>query len=269
MLAAIFHGVFVDEGAGRLLAAGKFFERGDIDFDVEVAGVADHRAVFHFFEVIVGDDGLVAGDGDEDVADFGGFAHGHHAEAVHHGFDGFRGIDFGDDHVRAVAFGAHGDAASAPAVASDDNAEAREQQVRGANDAVERGLAGAVAIVEEVLGERVVDGDDREFQRAVFGHGAEADHAGGGFFGAADDVLEQIGALGEELRDEVGAVVHGDLRLVVESGGDVRVVGGVVLTFDGVGGDVVVASRGRRRLRPASKADSRRRGPRRRRRRAG
>ena len=146
-------------------------------------------AVFHFLEVIVGDDDLVAGDGDEHVADFGGFAHGHHAEAVHHGFDGLRRIDFGDDDVGAVALGAHGHAAPAPAVARNHNVQAREQQVRGANDAVQRGLAGAVAIVEEVLGERVVDGDDRKLQRAVLGHRAQADHAGGGFFGAADDVL--------------------------------------------------------------------------------
>ena len=139
-----------------------------------------------------------------------------------------------------MTLGAHGHAASAPAVAGDDDAKAGEQQVRGANHAIERGLAGAVAIVEEVLGERVVDGDDRKLQGAVLGHGAQANHAGGGFLGAADDVLEQIGALGEELGDQVGAVVHGDLRLVVERGVDVRVVGGVVLTLDGVGGDVVV-----------------------------
>ena len=51
---------------------------------------------------------------------------------------------------------------------------------------------------------------------------------------------DQIGALGEQLGDQVGAIVHGDLRLVVERGGDVRVVGGVVFALDGVGGDVVI-----------------------------
>ena len=38
-------------------------------------------AVFHSFEV-TWVDGLVAGDGDEDVADLRGFVHGHHPEAV-------------------------------------------------------------------------------------------------------------------------------------------------------------------------------------------
>ena len=50
----------------------------------------------------------------------------------------------------------------------------------------------------------------------------------------------QVGTLGEQLGDEVGAVVHGDLRLVVERCSDVRVIGGVVLTLDGERGDVVV-----------------------------
>ena len=85
---------------------------------------------------------------------------------------------------------AHGDAASAPAVAGNDQLQSGEQQVGGADDAVERGLAGAVAIVEEMLGERVVDGDHRELERAVLGHGAQTNDAGGGFFRAADHVLE-------------------------------------------------------------------------------
>src|ERR1700722_1234665 len=220
--ATVFHCVFFDERPGFFLSARKLFERGDVDFDVEVARVADHGAVFHSFEVIVGDYVLVAGDGDEHVANFCGFVHGHHAEAIHHGFDGLGGIHFGDDDVCTVTFGTHRDTAPTPAGASDDYFEAGEEEVRGANDAVEGGLAGAVAIVEEVLGERVVDGDDREFQGAVFGHGAEADHAGGGLFGAADYAAEQIGALREQLGDEVGAIVHGDLWLVVGGGGGGR-----------------------------------------------
>ena len=189
--AAVLDGEFVDEGTRALCERGDFFERGDVDFDVEVAGVAHDRTVLHMFEMFGGEDGFVAGDGDEDVADFGGFGHGHDAEAVHDGFDGAGGINFGDDDVCAEALGAHGDAAAAPAVAGDDDSQPGEKKVCGANDAVESGLSGAVAIIEEVLGEGVVDGDDWIFQRAVLGHSAEANDAGGGFFGAADDVADE------------------------------------------------------------------------------
>ena len=72
------------------------------------------------------------------------------------------GIDLGDDHLGAQAAGPQGDALAAPAVAADDDLPAGQQHVGRADDAVDGALAGAVAVVEEVLGLGVVDGDDRE-----------------------------------------------------------------------------------------------------------
>src|ERR1022692_5274061 len=97
-----------------------------------------------------------------------------------------------------------------------------------------------------MFGERVVDGNDRELQRAVLRHGVQTNDAGGGLFGAADHVLDLVGALGEKLGDQVRAVVHGDLRMVIERRVDVRVVRGVVFALDGVGGDAVVPDAWRR-----------------------
>ena len=136
-----------------------------------------------------GEHALVSGDGDENVADFRRFGHGHHAETIHHRFNGARGINFRDDHVRAQPLGAHGHAASAPAVSGDYHAQSGQQQIRRANNSVERGLPRAVAIIEEMLRLRVVHRDHGIFQRAVLGHRAQTNHAGGGFFGAADHVL--------------------------------------------------------------------------------
>ena len=53
--------------------------------------------------------------------------------------------------------------------------------------------------------------------------------------------FERVGALGVEDGDQVGAVVHGDVRLVIDGGEDVVVVGVVVLALDGEDGNVVVA----------------------------
>src|SRR5260370_14712951 len=240
-LSAVLHFKFVDHGADFALAAGQFFERRDIDFDVEVAGVANNRAAFHFFEVLGADDALVSGHGNVDVAFLYGFGHGHHSEAVHRGFDTLHWIDFGDDHVGAEALGAHGYAASAPAVTGNHDLQASEEHVGGANDAVNRGLAGAITIVEEMLGHRVVHGNDRMLQRAVLGHRAEADHAGGGFFRSGDYVGDEVGALGEQHGDQVRAVIHSELRLVLEGGAQVRIVSVVILSLDGESRNVVVA----------------------------
>ena len=142
--------------------------------------------------------------------------------------------------VGAVALHAHGQAAAAPAVAGDAHGAAGDEDVGGADDAVERALAGAVAVVEHVLGVGLVDGDDGEHEPALGLERLEADDAGGGLLGAADDVGRHVGPLAVQHADDVGAVVHGDVGPVVDAGVDVGVVGLVVLALDGVGADAVL-----------------------------
>ena len=135
-----------------------------------MAGVGDDRAVLHGGEVVFVEHVHVAGDGDKDVTDRRGLLHRHDAEAIHVRFERAQRVDFGHDDVGAHALRAAGDTLTAPAVAGDDDGPAGEQNVGGANDAIERALAGAIAIIEQVLGVAVVDGDDREHERAVLRH---------------------------------------------------------------------------------------------------
>ena len=219
-------------------------QRRDLDLDVEVPRVREHRAVLHPLDVLAGDDRLVAGRRHEDVPDLGRALHRQHLEPVHRGLERPERIDLGDDHVRAHALRPHGDAAATPAVAGDDELPAGEEDVRRTDDPVDRRLAGPVAVVEEVLGLRVVHRDDREPERAVALERTEADHAGGRLLGAADDVAELLAAVRVEDADHVGAVVHRDLRLMIDRRLDVLVVGVVVLALDREDGDVVLLDEG-------------------------
>src|SRR6266849_5714101 len=214
--AATLEFVFIHKRANFTLAAGEFFQRGDVNLDVEVAGVAHNRPALHFFEMLGANHALVAGHGDENVAFLHRFGHRHDAEAVHYSFNALHRIDFGDDDVRAQSLCAHGHAAATPAVPGDHDFEAREQHVGGANDAVNRRLASAVTVVEEVLGHGIVHGDDRILQRAVLGHGAQTNHAGGGLFRSGNHIGNEIGALRPQHSDEIRAIVHGELRLVFQ-----------------------------------------------------
>ena len=74
----------------------------------------------------------------------------------------------------------------------------------------------------------------------------EADDAGGGLLGAADDVAGHVGALAVQHADDVGAVVHGDVAAMVDGGVDVPVVGRVVLALDGVDAHAVLLDQRRR-----------------------
>ena len=71
-------------------------------------------------------------------------------------------VDLDDGHAAAGAAGRAREPLPDPAVADDAELAAREAQVGQPVDRGERRLAGAVAVVEQVLAERVVGGDRRE-----------------------------------------------------------------------------------------------------------
>src|SRR5208283_6102583 len=91
----------------------------------------------------------------------------------------------------------------------------REQEVGGAYDAVNRRLPGTVTVVEQVLGVGIVYRDDRIVQHALLRHGTQADNPGGRFLSAGNDAVQNFFALGKRNRDQIGAIVHGDVRLVI------------------------------------------------------
>ena len=73
------------------------------------------------------------------------------------------------------------------AEAAHDGDLAAEHDVGGAVEAVDQRVAAAVDVVELALGDRVVDVDRREEQRALLRHLVEAVHAGGGLLADAAD----------------------------------------------------------------------------------
>src|SRR5207244_9503342 len=120
--------------------------------------------------------------------------------AIHRGLEPAERVDLADGHDRAHSAQALGHAAPYPAVAADHRGLAREEQVRGAEQTVDRRLAGAVLVVEHVLGLRLVHGDDRVFENALLGHRAQADDAGGRLLGPTLYAGEQLASLGVEER---------------------------------------------------------------------
>ena len=80
-----------------------------------------------------------------------------------------------------------------PQDATGDAAAAGEEVVGRTQDAVDGGLASAVAVVEEVLGLGLVDGHHGEGKGVIGGHGLEADDTGGRLFGAGQDLGQLLG----------------------------------------------------------------------------
>ena len=167
---------------------GVFFQSTDLDFGVEVTDVTNDGVVLHGGHVFFGDHIEVTGGGHKDVGEFSGFVHGHHLEAFHAGLQGADGVDFGDEDGGALAAEGLGAALAHVAVAADHGLFTRHHDVGGALDAVDQGFAAAVEVVELRLGDAVVDVDGGEQIRVPLRCALdEAMHAGGGFFGNADD----------------------------------------------------------------------------------
>jgi hypothetical protein len=157
----------------------------------------------------------VAGHGAEDVAEGGGAGDRHDLPAVHRGLERAQRVDLGDDHARAHAGGAGGQAAAAPAVAAHDEPAAGEQAVGRAQDPVDRALAGAVAVVEHVLGRRVsltaITGQRSTPSRAMARRRVTPLVVSSV---PPTIVRGERGVAGVQQAGEVGAVVHDQLRPV-------------------------------------------------------
>ena len=89
-----------------------------------------------------------------------------------------------------------------------------------------------------------VDGDDRVTQHAALRHGTKPHDACGRLFGTADDLAQLVLARLVQHRHQIGAVVHGHDRQVIEDCFDMAVIGVVVLAADGVRADHVLPSEG-------------------------
>jgi hypothetical protein len=140
----------------------------------------------------------------------------------------------------AEAVHPRGDPLADPAISRDDDLAPGDQDVRRPQDPVEGALARPVAIVEEMLGLGLVDRDDREAEGAVGGHRPQPDHAGRGLLGAGQDLLHLCWPRAVQERDEVAAVIHGQLWMGVGDRFEVRVVGVSVLAASRVDGDPVL-----------------------------
>jgi hypothetical protein len=187
-----------------------------------VPGVGEHRAILHALEVGRAEHVAGAGDRDEHVSALGGRERRHDLVAVHPRLESAQGIDLADDDRGPVPLRPHGDPLAGPAVAQDDDAAPRQQQVGGAHDAVERRLAGAVAVVEGALREGFVHRDDRAGERPLGFERPQADEAGRGLLRAAEEPGQEVLATGVDGGHEVGPVVERHARGGGNHRGDAR-----------------------------------------------
>ena len=215
-----------------------------------MARVAQNGAVFEHPEVFTAEHAGIAGEGHKDVALAGGFQHRHDPKAVHGSLQSADRVNLGYDHLSAQAARPAGHAFAAPAVAGDHDHFAGQQDIGRPQHAVQGRLSGAVAVVEQLLGGRVVDRNNRQPEHPVVLHGAQANDSGRGLFHAGDQPPELlfVAGIGVQQRHQIGAVVEGHGRRLAQHGVQMLVVGLVVLAPDGIGRNPLTGDQGGGRI---------------------
>ena len=154
----------------RILRRRVLLEPSDIDFDIEVTGVSQDRAILHQSKMLSTQYVAISRHGDEDISDLCSLVHRHDAISLHHGIEGLGWIDLSDDDICTETSRSLRNSLTAITESSYDNDLACEQDVGGTEDRIESRLPGAVSIVEHVLGIGVIDRNHRECQSAILRH---------------------------------------------------------------------------------------------------
>ncbi len=196
-------------------------------------GIAHYGPVFHHGKMLPADHVDIAGDRAEKIADSSGIGNRHNGESIHDGLQGRHGIDLGNHHMPTHAPGTHGKALAAPSITAHHKNAAGNQSIGGANDPIDGALPGSVAIIEKMLGARIVDRDHRIPEHAFGRHAFQADDAGGCLLGSAADHIQQFRTIGMKGGNQVRPVVHGILRFKVQGRMDMAIIGLVVFSLDG------------------------------------
>ena len=156
-----------------------------------------------------------AGRGDQDVRVREHLLERADAVSVHVRLERRDRVDLDDGDAATGAARRAGKPLADPAVADDAELAAGEGEVRQPVDRGERRLARAVAVVEQVLAERVVRGDRREGQLARRLHRSQPRDAGGRLFGHAREPGGEVWPVLDDPCRQLRAVVDDDLGKAV------------------------------------------------------
>ena len=147
------------------IAPGEVAQRVHLDLIVEMADIADDRAVLHGAHMVNGHDIGIAGRRHHNVHTLGDIVQAHHLVAGHAGLQRADRVDLADHHPGALAAQALGRALADIAIAADQRGLAGDHHIGGALDPVHKALAAAVEIVEFRLCHRIVDIEGRAGER--------------------------------------------------------------------------------------------------------
>ena len=99
-----------------------------------------------------------------------------------------------------------------------------------------------------MLGVRIVHRHHGKLQHAFLRHRPQPDHARRGLFRPANHAFQSVRPLGVQNRYQVGAIIHRDMRLMIDRRQNVVVISIVILALDGVHRNPLIAHQAGRHI---------------------
>jgi hypothetical protein len=199
----VLHGETINLGLDVLNGSGVGLEPSDIDFDIEMANVADNSIILHGLKVWASNDITAASGGNENVSLLDSLLHGGDFETFHSSLKSVDGIDFGDDDTGTEGSESSSATLTDITVSGNNGDLTSNHNIGGTLDTIEKGFTATVQVIELGLGDGVVDVDGRKLQGTVLHHLVKVVDTGGGLLGETLDTSEQVGVL---LVDNVGKI---------------------------------------------------------------
>jgi len=202
---------------------GDLHESFHVDFVIEVTNVSDNGVVLHLFHVVLHEDSLVTGGGNEDISGGENILEGGDGVTFHAGLEGADGVNFGN--VDDASVGTHGVGATLTdiSVSADDGLLSGKHNIGGTHDTIGKRVLASVQVVELGFGNGVIDVDGGEQEGPVLFHGVQSVDTGGGLFGdsvaSASDLVPLVGFSGLQKTFEDG---ENNLELGVVGGRRIR-----------------------------------------------
>ena len=207
--------------------------------------VGHDRPILHRGEVYLVEDASVPGDGDEYVPDLRCLRDGHHRVAIHDCLQSRDGLDLGHDDMGSQTTCPHRYPPAAPAIAADHHPLSGPQDIGGSGNAVDGALAGAIAVIKEVLRIRLVHSYDGVEELPLLSQAPQPDTTGGSLFSASDNIADEFLAIFMNCAHQVSAIVQGDMGSMFQGSINVLVIGFVVLPIYGIDRDAILCHQGR------------------------
>ena len=127
-----------------------------------MAGITNDRAILHLFKVLAIQNKFITSHRAKDVTLRSCFSHGHNPEAIHQCLKRGQRVNLGNNHIRTHASSPPRQTFAAPAVARHHKALASQQNISRTHNAIQRALPGAIAIVKQMFGQRIIHRNHRE-----------------------------------------------------------------------------------------------------------